>query len=79
MTYKAEYLTYDDFETDEDKIEYKFLDRDNRTLLRITHNGTIVQEEFDGGEPEDNWFFRDWHWVALALKNAYELGLLDAD
>ena len=29
---------------------------------------------FDGGEPEDNSFIRDWSWVPGALEQAYEEG-----
>lgn len=33
-----------------------------------------VQVESDGGEPEDNTFARDWHWVDTAIRRAYDLG-----
>ena len=29
---------------------------------------------FDGGEPEDNSFIRDWAWVPTALEQAYNEG-----
>jgi len=29
----------------------------------------------DGGEPEDNTFYRDGRWIVPALNAAYELGL----
>lgn len=35
-------------------------------------------EHWDGGEPEDNSFLRDWSWVADELRNAYEQGKKDA-
>ena len=31
----------------------------------------------DGGEPEDNSFYRDWAWVVGELNAAYERGLKD--
>lgn len=31
--------------------------------------------DVDGGEPEDNFFARDWAWVPSELNRAYELGI----
>lgn len=31
----------------------------------------------DGGEPEDNYFCRDWDWIEAALLQAYQKGLED--
>jgi hypothetical protein len=45
--------------------------------LRVTRNGKVVRSETDGGEPEDNLFYRDWKWVAEALREAYAFGLED--
>lgn len=50
---------------------------DTRTYLQIHYNGKLIQEECDGGEPEDNSFDRDWNWVAKALVEAYNLGYKD--
>lgn len=47
------------------------------SILRVTHNGTIVREERDGGEPEDQFFWRNWSWVPDAIRQAYLLGLKD--
>jgi len=50
-------------------------DADFTNALVKTHRGAIVEVlAFDGGEPEDNTFTRDWSWVAGALNRAYELG-----
>jgi len=35
------------------------------------------RDHWDGGEPEDNSFIRDWSWVADELRNAYAQGLKD--
>jgi len=45
--------------------------------LTIRHNGEVVAQHTDGGEPEDQSFGRDWSWVAPALRDAYELGMKD--
>jgi hypothetical protein len=37
----------------------------------------VVIEEYDGGEPEDQIFVRDWAWVEGAILKAYELGVKD--
>jgi hypothetical protein len=38
-------------------------------------NGVPVEcVGYDGGEPEDQVLIRDWKWVPLALKAAYDLG-----
>lgn len=49
-------------------------ERDYRTELQIVVNGKVVEEHWDGGEPEDNLFCRDWAWVPTALENAFKLG-----
>ena len=36
------------------------------------------REHWDGGEPEDNSFVRDWDWVEDELMKAYQQGLKDA-
>jgi hypothetical protein len=48
-----------------------------RGTLRIIHKGEVIQEETDGGEPEDQSFYRDWKWVRAAIERAYALGLDD--
>jgi hypothetical protein len=48
-----------------------------RSVLRVTRFGKSVLERYDGGEPEDNSFGRDWSWVEGALREAYALGLAD--
>jgi len=58
--------------------ETKIVDWDGGQMLQIWHNGEIVDEQFDGGEAEDNYFSRDWKWVPDALQKAYEYGKADA-
>ncbi|MCK5605015.1 hypothetical protein KAR91_24205 [Candidatus Pacearchaeota archaeon] len=48
-----------------------------REKLEIYHNDECIQTEYDGGEPEDNSFCRDWNWVQFALQEAYDLGVED--
>lgn len=43
----------------------------------VTHNGNIIAEHSDNGEPEDNSFGRDWSWVPDMIEKAYELGFED--
>ena len=44
-------------------------------LIIEDDNGT--REHWDGGEPEDNTFGRDWNWVPQELERAYKQGLKD--
>ena len=53
-------------------------DDEVRSKLVITHKSKELRTYYDGGEPEDNYFFRDWSWVADELQRAYELGKQDA-
>lgn len=48
-----------------------------RSRLIITDDDG-ERDRWDGGEPEDNSFLRDWGWVADELRNAYEQGKKDA-
>jgi hypothetical protein len=50
---------------------------DFHQVLRIERNGVVIEEQQDGGEPEDQSFCRDWAWVPEALKKAYAFGLED--
>ena len=52
--------------------------KDYRGTLRITVNDQLRAEHWDGGEPEDNYFFRDWKWIKSELEFAYEQGRKDA-
>lgn len=55
-----------------------FDDADFTTALVRVRGGHVIEViAFDGGEPEDNSFTRDWSWVAGALKNAYDRGFND--
>ena len=51
-------------------------DNDYRSQLIITDNDG-EREYWDGGEPEDNLFYRDWYWVYTELEKAYKTGLAD--
>jgi len=62
------------------EIELKTDDNDweSRTILTVKHNGKLICEEWDGGEPEDQSFYRDWNWVPDMLQKMYNLGKTDA-
>ena len=47
--------------------------------LEIYHNGKLMASYSDGGEPEDQSFYRDWSWVTEELKRAYKLGFEDGE
>ena len=47
------------------------------TTMAIHRKGEIVEEHWDGGEPEDNTFGRDWSWVDAAIERAYKWGVED--
>lgn len=57
------------------KVEYN--SKEDRNYLTVTHNGQVILEISDGGEPEDNSFIRDWGWVPIQLELAYQLGRQD--
>jgi len=59
------------------KIEDDWGDNEYRRRLVISHDGTQLSEHYDGGEPEDNSFGRDWSWIKGELEKAYALGLKD--
>ena len=60
------------------KVKFKEVKgHDYRTCMEVHYNGEVIREEYDGGEPEDNSFFRDWAWIAGAIEEAYKLGLKD--
>jgi len=50
---------------------------DYRRRLVIERNGKEVEDHWDGGEPEDNSYGRDWRWVCEAIETAYRFGLED--
>ena len=47
---------------------------DNETELQIWVDGKLIDVYSDDGEPEDNFFCRDWSWIKSELEKAYELG-----
>lgn len=61
------------------KIEMTYVDTGwgGRNKMTVTHNGLVVIEEYDGGEPEDQTLGRNWSWVEKAILKAYELGVKD--
>ena len=61
----------------EAKLEYEESKWEGRYVLKIIHNGEIIDEYYDGGEPEDNSFVRDWNWVPGIIEKAYKLGIED--
>lgn len=60
------------------KINYTYEDNgyENRAVLNINHPAHS-SSYYDGGEPEDNYFTRDWNWVQEELNTAYQLGYQD--
>jgi len=58
------------------KVEPVPDDNNYRNRLVITDNNG-ERDHWDGGEPEDNSFIRDWSWVADELRAAYEQGQKD--
>lgn len=58
-------------------VRFTERDKDSRSALIVEHDGAVLFECYDGGEPEDNYYFRDWGWVAEAIEKAYALGLED--
>lgn len=59
------------------EIKFEDCGDEGRSALIILHDGKEVARHYDGGEPEDNFFFRDWSWVGDALLTAYNYGLID--
>jgi hypothetical protein len=59
------------------KVEPVENDYNYRNRLIIT-DSSGERDYWDGGEPEDNSFIRDWSWVADELRNAYLQGRADA-
>jgi hypothetical protein len=55
-------------------VEQSEMNDDYRSKLTIIVDNEVSNEFWDGGEPEDNYFFRDWGWVASELERAYKLG-----
>lgn len=45
--------------------------------LLVYRDERCIRTESDGGEPEDQSFYRDWKWVPKALLEAYAFGLED--
>jgi len=50
---------------------------DMQAELIIKYNGEVIARYWDGGEPEDNSFSRDWSWIDGELERAYNLGYKD--
>ena len=48
-----------------------------RMVMKVIHNGKVICEEYDGGEPEDSSFARDWNFVPFMIEKAYDLGRQD--
>jgi len=57
--------------------EVVLVDDEDGSALSILRGGKRVLRRRDGGEPEDNYFTRDWNWVPDALEAAYRYGLED--
>lgn len=59
------------------EVKLDDFDKDFRRDLIITDDDG-KRRYCDGGEPEDNYFGRDWKWVELELRRAYAQGRKDA-
>jgi len=57
---------------DNEKLDWCY-----RTRMNIIHNGKVIATHYDGGEPEDQSFGRDWNWVPSMIEKAYKLGRED--
>lgn len=55
-----------------ERVEFTVIEHPRREncglLVRRTADGTETEIGSDGGEPEDQYFFRDWSWVPDALQ-----------
>jgi hypothetical protein len=49
-------------------------DDETRSALVIAFDGAETDVYWDGGEAEDQYFFRDWAWVEDVIKRAFEAG-----
>lgn len=59
------------------KVEPVEGDYNFRSRLVITDDKG-ERDYWDGGEPEDNSYTRNWSWIADELRNAYARGRIDA-
>ena len=48
-------------------------------VLVVKNNGKTILSEIDGGEPEDNSFYRNYKWVKRIILMAYTLGKIDGE
>ena len=55
----------------------EWMDSERMFMLETLPDGKVRHLGTDGGEPEDNRFYRDWSWVETELNKAYEQGLKD--
>jgi hypothetical protein len=54
----------------------EFIDGEERTKLIITWDNGQTEYHYDGGDPEDNSFGRDYAWVCEAIERAYNEGYM---
>lgn len=61
------------------EVTIESFDSDYRSgyKLIVKHNGSVVAEEIDNGEPEDNLFVRDYAWIKPLLEKVYDLAFSD--
>lgn len=52
---------------------------DGHNLLKVFHNEKLIMTATDGGESEDQSFFRDWSWIKDALLQMYEIGKAEGE
>ena len=60
------------------KVEVESDDGNGYRSMMVITDDSGKREHWDGGEPEDNSFGRDWDWVEVELMKAYQQGLKDA-
>lgn len=78
MTYQVQIQTFKDLsEAEKEAVPNNGSGREYANYLRVTHKGRTLFLESDASEPEDASFSRDLSWIVGALRQAYELGLLD--
>lgn len=57
-----------------DSLE-SFRMEDGSNVLLIIYNNKLIRSFYDYGPPEDNSFYRDYHWITRELDRAYNYGL----
>jgi hypothetical protein len=59
----------------EERILYKYQYR-YALVICEPETGRVIDTYYDGGEPEDQTFVRDWDWVPKVIEVAYKAGYM---